>query len=64
MPASEASWRSQGAWSRPTPWWWVIVPPAATIASQAAVLTSRHCSISAPSRCRAMKVKYSEAPVS
>ena len=32
----------------PTAWWWVIVPPVATIASQAAVLTARHCSISAP----------------
>ena len=41
-----------GAWSRPTAWWCVIVPPVATIASHAAVLTARHCSISAPGRAR------------
>ena len=41
----------------PTAWWCVIVAPAATIASDAARLTCRHCSISAPERARAMKVK-------
>src|SRR6201999_4272986 len=61
-PKSPTSSRIQGRWSAPTAWWWVIVAPVDTIASHAAVLAARHCSIGLP-RCPATTVKYSEAPV-
>src|SRR4029079_13769111 len=47
---SPISSRIHGRWSAPTAWWWVMVAPTRIIASDAAALALRHCSMGLP-RC-------------